>query len=87
MKKKMRVPPPWVLKALSGKLDIKRHTPSVLYMSEATESLRYHIFALDSVVIIQKLLSSQGGFLTYAIYHKNGIYMLKITQIYMCLII
>ena len=66
---------------------LKRHSPSVLYISEATESLRYHIFALDSVVIIQKLLSSHGGFLTYAIYHKNGIYMLKITQIYMCLII
>ena len=33
---------------------------------------RYQIFALDSIVVItQKLFSSHGGFLTYAIYHHR----------------
>ena len=58
-----------VLKALPGKLDIKRHSPSILYSFSSQLSLKFHL------IIKTKVLTDEGvsrfNFIRCCIYHAN----------------
>ena len=58
-----------VLKALPGKLDIKRHSPSILYLLDDPRSFRREVFQKEDVIFVRTTFCTSLSSLISDIFH------------------